>query len=502
MMLVTLAIVALLVTSLWLYNKHRHSYWAKRGILSPPALPLLGNFIDIVAGNPGRWTFDEKVYRNYTKGGLGGAYFLLSPILYISDPEMIKQILVKDFDHFAQRQTFTSLHKKDEAMSEMLFILNGEKWKRLRNIMTPTFTSGKLKNMFHLVCEKADALKAFCLKEAAKKPHVNVKKACGRFTIDTIASCAFGLECNSFEDEDAVFPAKVQPFLAAGVLRMLKVAVVTVVPFISRFIGMELFPEEKFFFQQVAEETIAARRKGAKRGDFLDLLLEAQASEENSPDDQTKAKILDDITVISQSVMFIIVGYDTTATTIAIASYLLSKNPDVQQRLRQELQEIVNKEGKLTYQGVMDAKYLDACIMETLRLYPPAPNLERECSKDYKVPGTNITVRKGDVIEIPLWSIHHDEKYWPEPEVYNPDRFMPENKADIVPYTHMPFGGGPRNCIAMRFALLEAKVALSTLLLTFDMKTAPGFHEMELAKGSFLLMPSSVNLVLEPLKEE
>ncbi|XP_066961970.1 cytochrome P450 6k1-like [Macrobrachium rosenbergii] len=502
MMLVTLALMALLVTSLWLYNKHRLSYWAKRGILSPPGLPLLGNFVDVVMGKPGRWAFDEKVYRNYTREGLGGAYILLSPILYIADPEMIKQILVKDFDHFSDRQSFTSLHKNDKSMNESLFNLNGEKWKRLRNLMTPAFTSGKLKNMFHLVCEKADTLKAFCLKEAAKKPFVNVKKACGRFTIDTIASCAFGLECNSFEDEDAVFPAKVQPFFAAGILRIFKFMLVATFPFITGLMDVGVFPEEKFFFQQVAEETIAARRKGVRRGDFLDLLLEAQASEENSSDDQTKAKILDDATIISQSILFIIVGYDTTATTIAIASYLLSKNPEVQQRLRQELQEIVKEEGKLTYQGVMDAKYLDACIMETLRLYPPAPNLERVCSKDYKVPGTNITVRKGDIIEVPIWSIHHDEKYWPEAEVYNPDRFMPENKADIVPYTHMPFGGGPRNCIAMRFALMEAKVALSTLLLTFDMKTAPGFRDIDLVNGSFLIMPSTVNLVLEPLGEE
>ncbi|XP_064122320.1 cytochrome P450 6k1-like [Macrobrachium nipponense] len=502
MVLITLALVALLVTSLWLYSKHRLSYWAKRGILSPPTLPLLGNFVDIVMGKPGRWTFDEKVYRNYTKEGLGGAYVLLSPVLYISDPEMIKQILVKDFDHFSDRQTFTSLHKNDRTLNESLFNKNGEKWKRLRNLMTPAFTSGKLKNMFHLVTEKADALKAFCLKEATKNSYINVKKACGRFTIDTIASCAFGIECNSFEDEDAVFPAKVPPFFAAGPLRVLKFMVVAAFPFITGFIDLGVFPEEKFFFQQVAEETIAARRRGAKRGDFLDLLLEAQASEKNFPDDQTKAKILDDATIISQSILFIVVGYDTTATTIAIASYLSSKNPEAQQRLRQELQEIVRKEGTITYQGVMDAKYLDACIMETLRLYPPAPNLERVCSKDYKVPGTNITVRKGDIIEVPLWSIHRDEKYWPEPEVYNPDRFMPENKADIEPCTHMPFGGGPRNCIAMRFALLEAKVALSTLLLTFDMKTAPGFHDLDLANSSFLIMPTSVNLVLEPLTED
>ncbi|XP_068239069.1 cytochrome P450 3A2-like [Palaemon carinicauda] len=501
-MLITLALVALLVTSLWLYSKHRLSYWAKLGIPSPPALPFFGNFLNIVLGKPGRWDFDEKVYRKYSKGGIGGAYNFLSPIIYISEPELIRQILVKDFDHFSERQSFNSYHENDRAMNEMLFNANGEKWKTLRSLMSPTFTSGKLKNMFHLVCEKADALHAFCLKEAATKPFVNVKKACGRFTIDTIASCAFGLECNSFDDENAVFPAKVQPFFEAGFFRMILFAVATSLPYLTGFMDLGIFPKEKFFFQDVAEQTLAARRKGNKRGDFLDLLLEAQASEEKDSEDQTKPKVLDDTTIISQSILFIIVGYDTTATTISIASFLISKSPEIQQRLRQELQEMIRKEGKLTYQGIMEAKFLDACLMETLRLYPPAPNIERVCSKDYHIAGTNITVRKGDIVEVPLWSIHHDEKYWPDPEVFNPDRFMPQNKADILPYTHMPFGYGPRNCIAMRFALMEAKVALSKLVLSFDMKTAPGFHDMDLTSGAFLIMPQVVNLVLEPLREE
>ncbi|XP_068239067.1 cytochrome P450 3A8-like [Palaemon carinicauda] len=501
-MLITLALVALLVTSIWLYSKHRLSYWAKLGIPSPPALPFFGNLFDLILEKRGRWVFEEKVYRKYTKGGLSGAYMFMWPILYISDPEWIKQILVKDFDHFSERQTFTSLNENDRPMNESIFNANGEKWKKLRSLMSPTFTSGKMKHMFHLVCEKADALGVFCLKEATTKRFVNIKKACGRFTIDTIASCAFGLECNSFEDENAVFPAKVQTFFEFSYLRMLKIMLVMIMPFIGKFIDVGVFPEEKLFFQNVAEQTLAARRKENKRGDFLDLLLEAQASEEKDSEDQTKPKVLNDLTIIAQSMLFIVVGYDTTSTAIAMTSFLLSKSPGIQQRLRQELQEVVEKEGVLTYQGIMEAKFLDACIMEALRLYPPSPILERVCSKDYQVPGTNITVRKGDLVEVPLWSIHHDEKYWPEPEVFNPDRFMPENKADILPYTHIPFGCGPRNCIAMRFALMEAKVALSKLVLSFDMKTAPRFDNIELAAGGFLLMPKAVNLTLKPLRDE
>ncbi|MDK2413634.1 cytochrome P450, partial [Aphanizomenon sp. 202] len=83
-------------------------------------------------------------------------------------------------------------------------------------------------------------------------------------------------------------------------------------------------------------------------------------------------------------------GYDTTASTLAFASILLAKHPEIQQRLRQEMSEMVEEHGDITYQGIMEAKYLDACVMETLRLYPPGLFLERKCIKEYKIPGTDV----------------------------------------------------------------------------------------------------------------
>nr|XP_053654484.1 cytochrome P450 9e2-like [Cherax quadricarinatus] len=211
--------------------------------------------------------------------------------------------------------------------------------------------------------------------------------------------------------------------------------------------------------------------------------------------------VLTDTRIVAQCVLFLIAGYDTTASTLTFSSFLLAKNPVHQQRLRQEVQHMVQEHGAVTYQGIMEAKFLDACIMETLRLFPPSFVGERKCTKTFKIPGTNVTLHPGDYLTIPFWSLHHDPRYWPDPEAFLPDRFLPENKADITNFTHMPFGMGPRNCIAMRFALMEVKVALAKLLLKAELRLWNGHEELKLEWSPFLLRPGGVNLVISPLAE-
>ncbi|XP_066978648.1 cytochrome P450 3A31-like [Macrobrachium rosenbergii] len=501
MILVTVSLLVILVATFWLYNKHKFSYWAKRGVLSPPTIPFFGHLTEMVSTKRGRWVYDNEIYRDYNKNGLIGTYNFYSPILYVCDPEMIKNIFIKDFDHFTDRRVFKSPCKRDQCMNDMLSNENGEKWKTLRSIVSPTFTSGKMKNMFHLVCDKADALVAFSLAEAAKKSSVDMKFNFGRYTMDTIASCAFGLECNSLVEEDPEFPRKAIPFFDFGIRRMVIFILFAIVPKLCKILGMHLSPKEADFFISVCEETLASRRKGMKRGDFLDLLLDAQADESST--DPSKKQVLDDNSIIAQSILFIIAGYDTTATTLAFAAYQLAKNPEAQHRLRQELQDVVEQYGGITYQGIMESKYLEGVILETLRIYPPAPMLERQCTKEYIIPGTNVTVGKGQYIQVPVWPIHHDEKYWPEPEAFRPERFLPENKKNLTNYTHIPFGLGPRNCIAMRFAQMEAKVGISKLVLAADLKLPPGKEEVVLSTGAGLLKPEKeLYLLLEPLNEE
>ncbi|KAK7074658.1 Cytochrome P450 3A4 [Halocaridina rubra] len=496
---VTLALLALLLTIFWFYAKRKQSYWAARGVKTPPFYPILGHTPRIMSNKAGRWVFDDEAYSKYGGSNFCGIYEMMNPALLVGNPEILRQIFVKDFDHFVDRRSFKAPHKNDEIVNKMLSVENGDVWKNLRAIMTPTFTSGKMRNMFPLVCAKADALVSFSLQEATKKPYVDMKMNFGRFTMDTIASCAFGIECNSLLDENAIFTKKAEAFFDISGMRMFKFAVFGIVPSLFKWLNIQLNPDEILFFKEVAEETLSARRAGEKRGDFLDLLLETQALDES----ESSKIALDDITIIGQSVLFLVAGFDTTASTLAFTSYLLAKHHEEQERLRKEIQDIIREHGEINYQSIMEAKFLDSCIMETLRMYPPLTTTERVCTRDFKLPNSDITVPRGMIVQIPIWCLHHDEQYWPEPYVYRPDRFMPENKACIRNYTHLPFGAGPRNCIAMRFALMEAKVALAKMIIAADISLAPGHEDVKLSTGPGILRAvGGVNLVLSPLREE
>ncbi|KAK8738700.1 hypothetical protein OTU49_004021 [Cherax quadricarinatus] len=394
--------VAALVLAAWSYSRRRHSYWSSRGIPSPPALPFLGHIHNMLSIFHFRWVYFDEVYHKYGGATLCGLYELFRPVLMIGDPDILKHICIKDFDHFVERRPFPA--EKESLMNEMLINKYGDEWKALRSAMSPTFTSGKLRGMFPLICDKADSLVSFTLSAASKQPYVDMKENFGRFTMDTIASCAFGIECNSFRDKKPEFAKWASDFFDFSFVRLIKFTLFNISPKLFNDLGIKMGTFSVEFFQRVAEETIAARKAGQKRNDFLDLLLDAQAghnlpttahvsaashtqsttddsaatdnlknnsqysNSENKNISTTSKQVLTDRSIVAQSVMFLIAGFDTTASTLAFSSFLLAKNPRHQQRLREELQQIIQEHGDITYQGIMEAKFLNACLMEFLAL--------------------------------------------------------------------------------------------------------------------------------------
>ena len=165
-------------------------------------------------------------------------------------------------------------------------------------------------------------------------------------------------------------------------------------------------------------------------------------------------------------------------------------NPEVQDRLRQEVEEAVATDaGEIKYDTIMNLKYLDAVINETLRLYTPSVRVLRHATTDYEFKSLGLKVRKGSRIMIPLYAIHHQEEFFPDPFKFDPERFMPENKDNLIPYTFLPFMLGPRNCIGARFALLEAKTALVTVLLKYNINRCPRTAvPLDLSESSFILI--------------
>ncbi len=220
-----------------------------------------------------------------------------------------------------------------------------------------------------------------------------------------------------------------------------------------------------------------------RRNDLIDLMLQAmkedlshdvnanehakdQFEKDSAMDHKSSKKEVDEVVIVATAMIMLIAGYDTTATTMSYLCYELARNQEIQAKLAAEIDEAFdNCDGEnLDYNTVQNLPYLDMIISETLRLHNPAGFTTRAVANDYTLPGTNITLKKGHEVDIPIAGIHMDEKYYPNPHLFNPENFSKENKAKRSPYTFLAFGQGPRSCIGMRFALLEAKIGIVSVL--------------------------------------
>ncbi|KAG7175941.1 Cytochrome P450 6a2-like [Homarus americanus] len=265
----------------WAYTRRRHNYWSARGVSTPPYLPFLGHLHKLFSPTQSKQLYFWEIYHKYGGARFCGLYELHNPLLLIGDPHLIKHICVKDFDHFVNRRGIGTFNNNN-VVNLMLFNKMGGEWKALRSVMSPTFTSGKMHVMFPLICEKADALVSFSLKQSAEKYYTDMKYNFACFTIETIASCAFGVDCDSKDDEIRNFAKQADKLFYFSFTSIMKIALRRIFPKLSSALGLTRERPEFLFFKNVAKKAIQLRQEGQRRGDFLDLLLEASATDEPS----------------------------------------------------------------------------------------------------------------------------------------------------------------------------------------------------------------------------
>ena len=224
------------------------------------------------------------------------------------------------------------------------------------------------------------------------------------------------------------------------------------------------------YIQSVAEEIIKSRRQHGLTGrkDLLELMM--MANDETMVEGVSR---LTDDEVVAQSVVFLMAGYETSSNTLSFTLYHLAVNPGVQDKLRSEINEAIetNSRKKTLYEIAHSIEYLDCVIKEAQRLNPPAGLATRECDEDYDLNGIHIT--KGTEIQIPIYALHHDPDAWDNPEKFDPERFRGPAKDTHHAFQFLPFGAGPRNCIGMRFALMEIKLALVKILMKYRFVRSP-----------------------------
>lgn len=397
------------------------------------------------------------------------------------DPDVIKQMAVKDFEHFQNHQAFLD-EKSDILFGNSLFMMQDQKWHDMRATLSPAFTGSKMRQMFELVTDTAYEMTQYFRQQTAdgQQFHTEVKEMFSKYTNDVIASTAFGIKVNSFKDRDNAFfltGKKIQNF--SGLKFAIKTILLLVCPKIYLLLGLQFLDRSAaVFFKAMVLDTIAERTKhGIFRPDMINILMQLRNGVEsevsNVAGGQTKElndgfATTDELSVgnvestttrqwtddelVAQCFLFFLGGFETSATALMFTAYELAINPDIQERLYAEVAETNRKLGgkKLPYDELQKMKYLDQVISEMLRLWPPAVVMDRVCSKDYEYNddgSTQFRIDKGTLVWIPIYGLHHDAKYYPEPERFDPERFSDAHKGDIVAGSYLPFGVGPRNCI-------------------------------------------------------
>ncbi|EEC13038.1 cytochrome P450, putative, partial [Ixodes scapularis] len=176
------------------------------------------------------------------------------------------------------------------------------------------------------------------------------------------------------------------------------------------------------------------------------------------------------VDIAAQCRLFFAAGTDTAMAAMMAMAHLLALHPECQEKLISEIDATVEKDG-VTYESIQSMHYLHACVKETMRLYPGAMFLMRTCTQETTLAGINF--KPGMNVDIPVVGIHYDPEFYPDPESFKPERFLPENKDSHTPYTFLPFGSGPRSCVGMRLGYLTVKVVMVCLLQHVKFGTCP-----------------------------
>ena len=446
-----ITVLSSLLLGLVLYVYHKLTFWSRQGI--PNELSSIWN----------RFTkpfhiADQEATKKY--GSVIGIYEGLRPVLQITDPSLIKKVLIEDFWNFCNHRVF---YHEGQVAGKNIVVLEDQKWKRMRQILSPVFSSAKLKSMKE---GYDDCIKTLIsnLEEVTKKEGsavVDVKDYFGSFTVDIICSICFGIKLNSLRDPKNEVVQRIKTIFGQSI--SFKALVVLFFPSLMKILDLYLLNYDSLLFLNLLTKKILRERTSHtgnnERKDFIRLLMEAKSEEGES---------LSETEISDQVILFFVAGYDTSASSLCNIAYCLAMNQDVQEKLYQEIKAFHDRRGNYL-EEMNSLKYLDAVVKESLRFLPTVPRMERRASRDCKL--DTLFIPKDTLIIIPIYTLCHDEKYFADPGKFDPERFLVKNKDDeqqqLMNQIFLPFAAGPRSCIGQRFALMEIKACLIHFITRF-----------------------------------
>ncbi|XP_014216993.1 cytochrome P450 6k1-like [Copidosoma floridanum] len=486
---VFLTCICALAVGFYVYVTRNFKYWKNLGVKHlEPSFPF-GNFGKCTFLRQSIHEFLDQIYYEGKEEKMVGFYVLDRPYIMLRDPELLRSVFIKDFNLFTNK--LMSNNKSDPFGTHALFLMESPPWKKIRQNMSPMFTSGKLKKNFDLmlsICKDLDTyLNSVGVNDQIAKP-IEIQEVLLKLMTDIIGITAYNIKFNSLTNSESPFQKFGKLQFESRPFRYIQLLSIFFVPAWRIFTKAQFFYVGTKFFEDTFLHIVDERiQSGDKKNDFVDWVIDMLKNEE--VDDKSDIKVKRRSWMVQLSQVFT-GGFETSSTTTSFALYLVAMHSEVQQRLRDELTHAVEKNGKLTYDVVTNAPYLNMVVREVLRMYPLITWVDRLPDVDYTFPGTNVTIKKGTPVIYPIRSMHMDPKYFPEPEKFDPERFSDENKGQIVPFSYAPFSEGPRNCIGGRLGLLQVKLAVAYFVVNYQLSPC--------GKTPIPLKNSSVNAFMHP----
>ncbi|CAF1359364.1 unnamed protein product [Rotaria sordida] len=411
----TLLVIVAILFACYVYNLRKNNLFRRLGIPGPSPIPLLGNLLNII--RKGLYLNDIEMVQKY--GNIFGTFEGTIPVIILSDPELLRKVLIKDFHVFTNRRILKGL---TGPLEHGLTMLRDDAWKNARTIVSPTFSSAKLKAMHSLIDQIGDGYSKRLLEYADKQEMFDVKLINSQYTLDNIASSLIYL-----------ISPRLTSYLGSK--------------------GYTLLPTDSMNYLTLLVNEVLDRRRHRieRRNDFVQNMIDheeeihneeiKEQSNENIQQWSSLKKTLSDREILGQALIFLMAGYETTSTLLSFFFYVMAIYPDIQEKIYAEIQQQLGSD-EITYDKIHQLVYLDMVINETLRMYPPVLRLERIASTSYDLGEYHIP--KGSIIGVPIYAIHHDPAFWSDPEEFIPERFSSTDGGKRYSMIYLPFGDGPR----------------------------------------------------------
>ncbi|XP_058817241.1 uncharacterized protein LOC131680542 [Topomyia yanbarensis] len=498
-MLLTVSLISVAVAALYVYLVWNFNYWKKRDVPGPNPTPLLGNFPSLMLHHKSIMDEMDEIYREYKgKFNFVGVFSNRSPRIFVLSSAVAKQILTKDFKNFHDNEFAQWTDKEvDPILGRNPFFLNGEEWKSKRAEITPAFTTSRMKALFSLVEDVGSRMTKY-INEHKDSP-VETKELAAKFTTDVVSNCIFAADAQSFTSEKPEIREMGRKLMEPSFKSFIMMMFIGMFPRLSKILKVGFIPKSiEAFFANLMSQAIHHREASAtKRVDYLDYLISLRNKKEIS-----------ELDMAAHGVTFFIDGFETSSVAISFVLYEIARNPNVQNRLREELMKATAEDGTISFESLLELPYLDQVISETLRLWPPAAFISKQCTEPIEL---DLTPLKKVLIEtnvcaiIDIWSIQRDPENYEDPLTFNPDRFSPET-GGVHPYREkgcfLPFGEGPRQCLGMRFARMQVKRGIYEIMKNFKISVDSKTKEpLQMDPKQFLTVPiGGIWLNFEPIE--